>query len=94
MAKIDKLKHRPNSGYGENIYETSSIQNVKRLGIDAVNRWYSEVKYFDFNGSERKMSSSKQARNKYYELINYFNFNSNILMLVYILYTFQIYETS
>lgn len=57
------MKHRPDSNYGENIYAIWPVKKVPQLGTKAVDAWYNEVKYFDFNASETKMSSSNKACN-------------------------------
>ncbi|XP_025204884.1 Golgi-associated plant pathogenesis-related protein 1-like [Melanaphis sacchari] len=61
LAKTDIASHRPNNAYGENIYYIQSTDKVTELGVKAVNSWYNEIKFFDFQGSEDDMAASKKA---------------------------------
>uniref|UniRef100_A0A2S2NHY7 Golgi-associated plant pathogenesis-related protein 1 n=1 Tax=Schizaphis graminum TaxID=13262 RepID=A0A2S2NHY7_SCHGA len=61
LAKTDKWAHRPKNAYGENIYTIWSTEEVTELGIKAVDSWYSEIKYFDFQGTNDEMAASSNA---------------------------------
>lgn len=72
LAKTDNASHRPNNEYGENIYIIMSKHEVTEVGVKAVDYWYSEVKYFNFQQTEREMSASKNACNV--SILNNFNY--------------------
>jgi len=61
LAKKDKASHRPNNSYGENIYIIMSTEKVMDLGKKAVDSWYSENKYFNFQGTNKDMAASTKA---------------------------------
>lgn len=61
LAKTDKASHRPNNAYGENIYTIKSTEQVTELGVKAVDSWYSEIKFFNFQGSNDDMAASTKA---------------------------------
>lgn len=63
LAKTDKAEHRPNNDYGENIFIIMSNEKVSQLGNRAVDNWYSEIQYFDFQKTEEVMSDSTKACN-------------------------------
>lgn len=66
--------HRPNGIYGENLYWCTSTKKDNRpYGNMAVDAFYDEIKYFDFYGSEEKMTASKKACNILYIYIYCFN---------------------
>ncbi|XP_055379617.1 uncharacterized protein LOC129610872 [Condylostylus longicornis] len=46
LAEINKLYHRPNSKYGENLYWTSDKYGHVTM---AVQSWYDEMKFYDFS---------------------------------------------
>lgn len=51
----NKLKHRPNAIYGENIYAVvSSNRNYKVSGNEPVESWYSEIKNYTFTKEPSK----------------------------------------
>lgn len=45
IAKKDKMEHRPNNKYGENIYWTSG---GKLDAKSAVKAWYDEIKFYNY----------------------------------------------
>lgn len=63
LAKKDIVTHRPNNVYGENIYVIMSLEKVIDLGIKAVDSWYSEIQYFDLQGTNKDMAASIKACN-------------------------------
>lgn len=65
LAKIDKASHRPNNSYGENIFIMKSTEQVIELGVKAVDSWYSEIKFFDLQGTNDAMAASTKACNYY-----------------------------
>jgi len=77
LAKTDKASHRSNNTYGENIYTIKSTEQVTELGVKAVDNWYSEIKYFDFQGTNDDMAASTKACNfKLFFTIAYFKYVS------------------
>lgn len=46
LAKRNKMEHRPNNEYGENLY---MAENVDVPGELPVKRWYDEIQQYDFN---------------------------------------------
>ncbi|XP_017075268.2 LOW QUALITY PROTEIN: Golgi-associated plant pathogenesis-related protein 1 [Drosophila eugracilis] len=46
LLSINRLEHRQNSGYGENLYMASG-GNLE--GKDAVRSWYEEIKHYNWN---------------------------------------------
>lgn len=71
LAKTDKASHRPNNAYGENIYTIKSTEQVIELGVKAVDSWYSEIKFFNFQGSNDDMAASTKACNFKIIFFNY-----------------------
>jgi hypothetical protein len=66
MVKQNKASHRFNNEYGENIYTILSIlstNKVTELGVKAVDSWYSEIEFFDFQGTNTEMDASTKACN-------------------------------
>ncbi|XP_060866910.1 Golgi-associated plant pathogenesis-related protein 1-like isoform X1 [Metopolophium dirhodum] len=61
LAKRDVASHRPNNAYGENIYTIKSTEQVTELGTKAVNSWYNEIKFFDFQGSNNDMAACTKS---------------------------------
>lgn len=61
LAKDDKASHRPNNAYGENIFMIFSSEKVTDLGIKAVDSWYSEIEFFNFQGTNEDMIASTKA---------------------------------
>ncbi|XP_025411814.1 protein PRY1-like isoform X2 [Sipha flava] len=64
MVKQNKASHRFNNEYGENIYTILSIlstNKVTELGVKAVDSWYSEIEFFDFQGTNTEMDASTKA---------------------------------
>jgi SCP-related protein len=49
LAKFDQMQHRPENLFGENIYMCrSSDSSYQVKGCDPVEKWYSEIKNYDF----------------------------------------------
>ncbi|KAH8271718.1 hypothetical protein KR044_001672, partial [Drosophila immigrans] len=46
LLATNRMEHRPNNKYGENIYWASG---GNRNGVDAVKSWYNEIKQYNFN---------------------------------------------
>lgn len=63
LASVDKASHRPKNVYGENIFIIKSSAPVTELGIRAVDSWYDEIKYFNFQGTNDEMTASTKSRN-------------------------------
>lgn len=63
MVKKNKASHRPNNEYGENIYIIQSSNKVTDLGVKAVDNWYSEIQFFNFQGTDMEMDNSTEACN-------------------------------
>lgn len=68
MVKQNKAFHRPNNEYGENIYTILSTNKVTELGVKAVDMWYSEIEFFDFEGTNTEMDNFTKA-------CNFFNYH-------------------
>lgn len=68
------MKHS-SSGHGENIFAIWPVEidpGKKELGIIAVDEWYGEVRYYDFNGPEENTDFEKIG-NIFYHSRDYFN---------------------
>lgn len=50
----NRMEHRKNSGYGENIYMASG---GNLAGTDAVRSWYNEIKYYNWNHPSFQMNT-------------------------------------
>ncbi|XP_018023983.1 uncharacterized protein LOC108679773 isoform X2 [Hyalella azteca] len=58
IAKKDRMEHRPNNDYGENIYSKwNSVPNHTISGAEPVDSWYSEIKDHVFGKEPRSMVS-------------------------------------
>lgn len=45
------------------MYAVFGTKKPGSWGVDAVNSWYNEIKYFNFQGTEEEMIASKKACN-------------------------------
>lgn len=58
------MAQRHKNAYGENIFVMKSLHdNVTDLGIKAVDKWYSEISNFNFQGTNHDMAASSKACN-------------------------------
>lgn len=76
LAKNDIASHRPNNVYGENIYKIRSTQKITELGVRAVDSWYNEIKFFNFQGTNKDMAASTKACK--YDIILVINYIEDI----------------
>lgn len=63
LAEKNQFFHRPNNKYGENLYYIQSTTEVTEVGVSAVDSWYSEIEFFDFQGTSAEMDSATRACN-------------------------------
>ena len=55
----DLFQHNPDQKYGENIYSSwSSCGKIRARAKDAVQSWYQEIKYHDFEAESSTQTGS------------------------------------
>ena len=60
IAKKDRMEHRPNNEYGENLYaKWASNPNHSIPGKEAVESWYSEIKDHIFGKEPKSLATGE-----------------------------------
>ncbi|GAV40468.1 CAP family protein [Streptomyces acidiscabies] len=59
LAAVQRLDHRPNNKYGENLHYTWRSDGTSPTGTEVVDAWYNQVRSYTYYGREPDMGTFK-----------------------------------